>query len=272
MEDVRTKFEWTRREIDQLATVLDGYTASKPFVTRVEDRPEDDVFKVTLELRTPLPPEVPHLVGNILTNTQGVLDYLAWNLCLDEGGKPNRNTYFPIVKKMNADGTDPAVNILGGEKNQQKNQIKDSRVLALLRDIQPYHFGQHAELHKLALLSEMNRKAKHRAPAVLISAVADALYPYVPEGLNRQLGALPGQVAMISGQFNVSHDGDLMDMIPRDWVGKAELPIYDHFLAIVSSADMPLGPESGEPLPILQILRDNCDFIELHLLKPLGVF
>lgn len=164
-----------------LDLAITDYINLNPYVATVEDQPKAQGYLVTAQLRYPPPADLAHLVGDVLNNLQGTLDYLAYQLVLRENGTPDRTTVFPIVKPSKDGLTEQRVNIFRRKKNGRGEKvplITDRSVLALLRSVQPYHYGQRWTDHPLALLKSLNGESKHRYPAIIATLIAGARYTY----------------------------------------------------------------------------------------------
>jgi len=173
---VLSKFEWAKHQITALHEAVTNYVNQKPYTTVVSDDPDTQTYRVTLDLRQPPPAAIPHIVGDVLNSFQGTLDYLAWQLALREGGVPDFQTFFPIIKGSNQNVPDQRVNVFRSKLTERHRPalVTDEAVLEILRNVQPSNLPlENQRFHPLVILSTLNREAKHRYPAVLATAVAN---------------------------------------------------------------------------------------------------
>lgn len=183
---VLSKLRWTKRQIALLDLAVTDYINLDPYVPAVEDQPEAQGYLVTAKLRYPPPADLAHIVGDVLNNLQGTLDYLAYQLVLRENGTPDRTSVFPIVKPSKDGLAEQRVNIFRRKKNDRGERvalIADQDVLALLRSVQPYHYGDRWADHPLALLKALNGESKHRYPAIIATMLSGARYTYTRNGV-----------------------------------------------------------------------------------------
>lgn len=100
--------------------------------------------------------------GDCLTNLRAVLDHLAWQLVLLDGGTPCRATQFPILSRVPPAGL------------QLRPRIQDGAILTAVDAVQPYKRGEGASArnHQLWTLHDLVNIDKHRL-LVLVELVLD---------------------------------------------------------------------------------------------------
>lgn len=179
--ELTSKLRWASHQLAVLNIAVNDYIGEEPYVAVVEDDSEAKCYRVHAKLQLPPPANLAHIVGDVLNSLHGSLDYLAWQLVLREGATPDERTEFPIIKTMNEDGSEPAVNIYKAPagKRGRAPVIKDEAILTFLRCVQPYHDGDRADLHPLQVLRRLNRECKHRHPVVLVAASVMSSFPAV---------------------------------------------------------------------------------------------
>lgn len=111
-------------------------------------------------------PMLPHermatIVGEVVHSLRSALDHTAWQLVLDNGGSPDENTRFPILKvapSADRHGRHPPPHIAGG--------VSD-KALAIIEETQPYRrFPDFVETDALYVLHRLSIIDKHRHIAI----------------------------------------------------------------------------------------------------------
>ncbi|MFD5633541.1 hypothetical protein ACFWJM_05260 [Streptomyces sp. NPDC127077] len=95
-DEVRLKFERSRRHLAELGNEIKSYLDREPFhVHSEEDEATGDlVFRVEVRESPPVALGLP--LGDAIHSARSALDYLAWQLVVAGGGTPGVNTMFPI--------------------------------------------------------------------------------------------------------------------------------------------------------------------------------
>jgi hypothetical protein len=174
---VRAKLR--RAEEHRLAydEVFESYLETHPYSILFEFDPETgwNVFRWVVVAEPPLE-DLSLIFSDIVGNLRSTLDYLVWQLVLQGGRKPGRQTGFPIVKRAR-DWPVQGGSALKGVAPEWAE---------LIEAMQPFQRFDQPELHPLAILEHVNNLTKHRfLPAAVLTAekfgylinVAD-----VPEG------------------------------------------------------------------------------------------
>lgn len=149
-------------------------------------RPGQDIGDYTFTLRKPTIPnrEWGVLVGEIVHNLRSALDQAAYAAA---GAKASRDTKFPICRTKE-DWDKWACSMVYGIPK---------KAVAIIKQAQPYHYGEDRGLHDLALLNGMWNHDKHRLlhttalvlgkPHPPISKVRDVAEIIKPRFLNTPL-------------------------------------------------------------------------------------
>jgi hypothetical protein len=167
---VISKARWARHQLALVNLATTDYVDLDPYVAVIEDDPEAQGYRVFAELRHAPPVSLAHQIGDFFSSLHGVLEYLAHELVIREGERPDAQTCFPIIwTSADKDSGPTQVNIFRGRGKRRKALIKDELVLWMLNDIQPYHHGASAVRHPLQVLRVFNGICKHRHPVVLTS-------------------------------------------------------------------------------------------------------
>jgi hypothetical protein len=93
------------------------------------------------------------MLGDVLNNYRSALDYTVAELVLKAGNTVTKNTSFPII--------DDSQKWTKVSRSRTKGIAKGSDVP--IRAVQPYHCGNLAKFHPLALLRDLNNWDKHQA-------------------------------------------------------------------------------------------------------------
>jgi len=117
----------------------------------------------------PVPPEWGVVVSELFYDLQSALDNLMWALVLANGGTPGRFTYFPALRKANAQAFD------------RSTQGASAEVKALIETVQPYHRGDAAANDALHVIHEVNRLDKHQVPGFATKTPAAVEFYLPPE-------------------------------------------------------------------------------------------
>jgi hypothetical protein len=103
------------------------------------------------ELEAPL--DLAVLVGEVAHHLRSTLDHMAWVLVEANGGKPNRDTTFPVCHTLDAWNIAKRKCLRGASES----------VIAEIREYQPFAPGKpHPVMHPMAQLAEINNLDKHR--------------------------------------------------------------------------------------------------------------
>src|SRR5690348_11247423 len=96
LDGPRLKLERAAKHIAELRIAVERFLASEPFsINPVEAANGDLAFHVVINRHVPA--EWSAIVGDAVHNLRAVLDHLAWRMVELAGGKPSRDTSFPIT-------------------------------------------------------------------------------------------------------------------------------------------------------------------------------
>lgn len=207
LDGVMAKIDRAEEHLTELDTELGRYMDSEPYVPVIYQKPQGRRFSVAWRVIEQPPVRLSVVAGDVLSNVRASLDYLAWELVKAAGNTPSvkqPRTQFPILKKRPKNsviirpGIDPAAQ-------------------AVVESVQPYHEGEFANEHPLAILNELANRDKHRHLNLAVASMMNAeVYLSNPDGSVR-----------IGGQFvpDVVHHDDVIgqfllpvgESIPKDW-------------------------------------------------------
>lgn len=134
------------------------------------------------------PAEWAHELGDIVTALRSVLDYTTWAM-VRAGATPEamegdraRDIQFPVVLGPDRKGNPGSV--VFGRQLPVRLPGVDKAFTDVIDKYQPFHVGDFAREHGLALLVEMSNRDKHRTLHVILAgefsllAVTDPLAPF----------------------------------------------------------------------------------------------
>jgi hypothetical protein len=158
---VRAKIERSNQHIKDLETAMRAFRDQNPYGFRIESDPQtgDEIHRVEIRRDTPI--SLPLVTGDALHNLRSALDHLAWQAHEADGGKPDRQTHFPI--------RDSAAEYKTADL--AKKQKFSPRLIKLFESVQPYQSGY----DMLGILHELNNFDKHRLLFVTAFAVSEVM-------------------------------------------------------------------------------------------------
>jgi hypothetical protein len=151
--------------------------------------------------------------------------------------------------------------------------LNDSKILDILRSVQPYNVPEaEQDTHPLQFLRTINAKSKHRAPAVVISAIDQGHYVYfadtVPAGVPVDVPA-GSKVPVLTLNNSPLKDGNEMAFVPYERMPKDGLPEYDEFDIAISLEDVPMIEGTLQPLHAAEALGRVLYWIDQKVLGPI---
>lgn len=140
------KVERAKEHIRNLESAIDRFLQSNPYEVICYQEPEtnDRVFRVRILAQPPL--RLSGIIGDIIQNLRSSLDYLAWQLVLANGGRPNERTGFPISKSANEFEA----------KGRGKIKGASEEAVCLIEALKPYAGGNDVlwRLHQLSIVDK----------------------------------------------------------------------------------------------------------------------
>ncbi|ABS04339.1 hypothetical protein [Kineococcus radiotolerans] len=186
-----------------------------------------------LRVEHPVPPRLPVLVGDVLTNLRGALDHALWAAVRAHSGrpvKPNR-VQFPI------DTSERAFRAHA----QELQRLVRAEVWQLVEKVQPFQLGEDATAHPLERLRWLSDVDRHRlAPVVEMMST-----PLGPADVTAEP---PVQVLSQWRTAGPVRDGDvLLQLVLRRPDDSTEVVLRPTF-AVVPSLQVHDEPEEFTPL------------------------
>ncbi len=132
----------------------DSYTECDPYRIVGEFAEDRRSYTAWCVLSEEPPIRLSVLIGEFIYDLRSALDHLADFLVRQNGGRPTKQTRFPIYdSRFNRDGTERVFSISGGVSET---------ALALIEGMQPYKRGENATSHPLSMLGYLSNADKHR--------------------------------------------------------------------------------------------------------------
>jgi hypothetical protein len=243
---------------DSLNTQVGEYLDRGPYEVVRKDHPDfglggRHMVAFILRLAEKAPPILGGILGDYVHNLRSVLDHLAWELVLAAGNDPRpgpRGTRFPIYAEKPPEGVDIVPGV-------------DPNALALVESFQPYHMGDDAKLHPLAVIHTLSNIDKHRhlvlASAYTLNAKANIRDKRTGVVYSNPLATGFLYDDAVIGWYAATPEGPLLG-------DKAE--VETEGATTVSLRDL----EGWEHVPVQILLENTLDFIEEQVIPGLTRF
>jgi hypothetical protein len=167
------KFRRAYEHLHAIDAVIERFLDMKPyrFIGEYEPRPpfaKQALVRYTLRLHAPvpLPPELPALIGDCLTNLRASLDHLIYGIALKHTGRDDladqTRLQFAIYDDAGKFGSWAGI--------MRKNSLLPDAVITLIEQFQPYYdykgpqnlFERHLTRNPLWILNALVNADKHR--------------------------------------------------------------------------------------------------------------
>ena len=246
MADLRgvwAKLDRARQHDAALSKALGDYMNGDNFLIRQEFSEGDGWNVLRLVVKHDPPAlELGAIEGDVLTNARGALDYLIWQLVLQEGARPPvRSNAFPIVRDVTK-WSSAAGSQLGGVGAQWIDEI---------RKHQPFHEAN-PDFHLLSCLDDLNNVFKHRlVPAVVLQSSRMAVPVPVVKGESYDFENPQKDTPLIDGAVLFKVRSAAREEL--DALGPAELELR------VSFGDSGLEWDNSQVLDLVEMVIKSCE-------------
>jgi len=133
---------------------MDRYFKNDPCHIATEVDPvTNQIAGTRLVVTSPLPAEIPLIIGDCVQNLRTALDYLVWELVLAANNTPGKKNAFPVCASPESFKKDIGRGLLLGAADV---------AIAEIESIQPYHGGNNPEVAVLWVLNQLTNINKHR--------------------------------------------------------------------------------------------------------------
>ena len=161
LDSVRQKIARSAEHLKTVETEVQRYFHKKPCNVVAEFDTKSNRVIGKFVVTSPVPDSIPIILGDALQNLRSSLDYLIWELVLAANGSPSEKHMFPICTTLDA---------FNNQINRGRLDGVTPDALAVIQAMQPYHMGQDAISHVLAVLDSFCNINKHRR--ILLTALA----------------------------------------------------------------------------------------------------
>jgi hypothetical protein len=178
LRSFQAKIIWAHEHLNALCVAISEFGGTKPcvIVNDFEPKGAKHTWRVKGKPDTP-PQELSLRLGDTLFNLRSILDHLAWDLVLANGGMPHKRTGFPLCDQPESF---PSTGV------QKQIAGMSQTVQAQIESLQPYNTRYPLDTqHFLGLLNTLGNIEKHRH-FNLIAASVDLAAFNVDEALLRK--------------------------------------------------------------------------------------
>ncbi len=148
------KRQWASKHLQALKLEIEHFSDSNPYKISIEENANSGEYSILLthpELANALPAVL--IFGDFVNNLRACLDYLAWQLVIQNGQIQTMETCFPMSHRGNHDGRRMISRAVVG--------MSDAAI-AIIDSFQPYHAGDDYKLSHLWRLATLCNIQKHR--------------------------------------------------------------------------------------------------------------
>lgn len=157
------KIKRADKHIGDLESAFADFVKTEFYRFGVEKNPKgEDVL--SFEVTTPIPEDIPMIIGDALHNLRTALDHVAHQVVADSGATPSKNLYFPFAKGREE--------LVAGLRDGEIEAAAGQTLIDLIVDtVRPYKGGNDAlyALHK----ADIGDKHKIGVPTITIAALFD---------------------------------------------------------------------------------------------------
>jgi hypothetical protein len=234
LEGVVEKFNRAKEQFDELIVEMDAFfnKEPKPYTSLGEFDADKWEWVERFQVCEEPPLRLGVILGDCLHNLRSTLDHLMWQVTLLDGGTPDDATQFPIASKSEAQFDAIAERRIPGLSEAHR---------ALVKRAQPYHAGDGADAHPLAVLATLSNIDKHR----VVHAAYSFLDADAGVALDRLVGSYQGSEPSPVEAFWMAEKGSRMKHgTPwfRIWLRHGEEAPRE----VKMSGDLTLGVAFGE--------------------------
>jgi hypothetical protein len=158
------KFNRSQEQFDALRAEMDAFfnTDPRPHSSMGGFDPDAWEWIERFQIREPPPLRFGVILGDCVHNLRSCLDHVLWQVTLLDGGTPDRYTQYPIATESEAQFERMAKRRIAGLSPRHR---------AMVRETQPYHRGDEAATHPLAILANLSNTDKHQVVHTAFSIV-----------------------------------------------------------------------------------------------------
>jgi hypothetical protein len=171
------KFNRSKEQFDVLRAEMDAFfnQVPRPHSSAGMFDTEEWEWVERFQIRERPPLRFGVILGDCVHNLRCALDHAVWQVTLLDGGTPNSGTQFPIASRSESQFEEMAKARIAGLSSPHRQVVKR---------VQPYHLGQDAGTHPLAVLADLSNTDKHR--------IVNPTYSFMEEEASKILDGLVG--------------------------------------------------------------------------------
>jgi hypothetical protein len=158
------KYNRSKELFDRLRDEMDAFFSAdpQPYSSRGEFDEETWEWVERFEVKENPPLRLGVLLGDVVHNLRSALDHLMWQVTLLDGGRPNRDTQFPVVLEDKSTFDKRAQTRIPDLSPEHRD---------LVEKVQPYQVEE-PKRHTLAVLNKLANVDKHQIVHPIYSATA----------------------------------------------------------------------------------------------------
>ncbi|HEY7097450.1 MAG TPA: hypothetical protein VH437_12045 [Terriglobales bacterium] len=162
LDSVKRKVLWSAQHLNSIEPQAMRYFSTDPGKVVSEEEPQTGRIILRFRQQTPIPDEIPLIIGDAIQNLRSSLDYLVWELVLAANNVPTDKNMFPICSTEDAFNNQVARHRLDGVPVD---------AIAEIKALQPYHYGQQWEKAPIQAIDTFCNVNKHRRLLLSVLAV-----------------------------------------------------------------------------------------------------
>lgn len=151
------KLDRAYEHVEALNREIAGFLKRKPYEPVGKFDRETSEYLVWMRVRDTPPVRWSIIIGEMVHNLRSALDHLAWQLVRANGGKPTRDTGFPIFTQ---DPFAESANERTLERWQAMTAGMHPDDVAIIQGCQPYKRGD--KMNSFFVLNSLSNRDKHR--------------------------------------------------------------------------------------------------------------
>lgn len=157
LEGCKLKIERAGEHLHSLDAEVRGYIKRSPYAVMVDYNPEGNRPRAFVV--EPPPRQLSVIVGDYIHNLRSALDHLACQCVISGGGTVTNRTQFPIFENAG---------VYQDRVHHRRAGLEGASVacVAYVESLQPYHRGNRASGHPLAIIGTLSNLDKHRQLAI----------------------------------------------------------------------------------------------------------
>lgn len=167
LDGARAKFHRADEHFKTLDAEIPGFLEREPYEFRAYLNPQAGEYAIRLHVLEPPPLRWGVIVGEIAHALRSLLDLLARQLVVINGGVPGDHTAFPLTRRPYRGGSFADVAGTSSLRGAHPDAI------AFIEHVQPYNGPHGVKYHPLAVLDDLWNEDKHRVVPQSFAAIPE---------------------------------------------------------------------------------------------------